>query len=152
MTSSDRHWTVRCFPPTSIASVHVRFTVAAAASIVELYTRFVNRLEELDLPSTLDAKPLLDVRATALAFCPFTDHGVQGKAICRILDRKPGPWVAGVASKVLEWQLDHPDATSAGCEEWLAGQWREGRIELAEPAQKRASESEEKSSKKQKVG
>ncbi|KAH7104706.1 transfer RNA nucleotidyltransferase [Auriculariales sp. MPI-PUGE-AT-0066] len=106
--------------------------VPRANALIELYNALVARIEELDLPSTLDAKPLLD-----------------GKALCRIFDKKPGPWVSGVASKVLEWQLDHPDASPAECETWLAEEWRAGRIELTEPP-KRLNDGEASSSKKQK--
>jgi hypothetical protein len=34
-----------------------------ATELIEVYNVFVSKVEELDLPSALDAKPLLDVRS-----------------------------------------------------------------------------------------
>jgi hypothetical protein len=39
------------------------YSVSVAAELVESYNTFVSKVENLRLPETLNAKPLLDVRA-----------------------------------------------------------------------------------------
>ncbi|KZV95619.1 hypothetical protein EXIGLDRAFT_610365 [Exidia glandulosa HHB12029] len=92
-----------------------------ASPIIELYNTLVTRIEALDLPSTLAAKPLLD-----------------GNTVTRLLGQpKGGPWLQGVLHRVLEWQLDHPAASSEECETWLAAEHAAGRIELTSGSKRR---------------
>ena len=36
--------------------------VEAATSVIETYNAFITKIEELDLPCTVEARPILDVR------------------------------------------------------------------------------------------
>ncbi|KZV93551.1 poly A polymerase C-terminal region-like protein [Exidia glandulosa HHB12029] len=74
-----------------------------ARPIIETYNTFVTRIEELDLPSTLEAKPILD-----------------GNTVLRLLGYpKSGPWIKGTFEAILEWQLEHPAADAEACEAWF---------------------------------
>ncbi|KAJ2083682.1 CCA tRNA nucleotidyltransferase, mitochondrial [Coemansia sp. RSA 988] len=44
---------------------------------------------------------------------------VDGRAAARILGIRPGPGIRDVLEQVMAWQLDHPEATPAECEEFL---------------------------------
>lgn len=43
-----------------------------------------------------------------------------------LLNLKAGPWMAWTMQKILEWQLEHPQADKKECEKWLL----ENRAEL----------------------
>jgi tRNA nucleotidyltransferase (CCA-adding enzyme) len=52
----------------------------------------------------------------------------QGHEVGQILDRKPGPWAGEILSKIITWQLEHPDGTRDDCAVWLRRERDEGRI------------------------
>ncbi|KAG0697785.1 hypothetical protein DFH29DRAFT_944606 [Suillus ampliporus] len=86
-----------------------------AAECVQRYNALTRRVEELGLDKAVDAKPILD-----------------GRAIARAMDEKPGPWMQAVVNRVLEWQLGHPDGTQDDCLAWLKEEKSAGRIDLEE--------------------
>ncbi|KAJ2806181.1 CCA tRNA nucleotidyltransferase, mitochondrial [Coemansia guatemalensis] len=63
------------------------------------------------LAAAIDAHGL----AEAYALKPLVD----GRAAARILDIRPGPRIRDVLEQVMAWQLDHPEATPAECEEFI---------------------------------
>lgn len=95
--------------------------VSTAGERVEAYNAFVRRIEELNLPAAVDAKPFLD-----------------GNEVVRVLNAgRPGAWMTGALARVVEWQLRHPEGTKAQCEEWLRGEHTAGRISFdAAPAKR----------------
>ncbi|KAG2123576.1 hypothetical protein DEU56DRAFT_829184 [Suillus clintonianus] len=86
-----------------------------AAECVQRYNALTRRVEELGLDKAVDAKPILD-----------------GQAIARAMDEKPGPWMKAMVNRVLEWQLGHPDGTQGDCLVWLKEEKSAGRIDLEE--------------------
>ncbi|KAF9458754.1 hypothetical protein BDZ94DRAFT_1269959 [Collybia nuda] len=97
-------------------SLNDKLDTSKAASIIELYNAFVNRIEELDLLEMIDAKPLLDGHEVVEA---------SGAT-------KSGAWTGKVMTKILAWQLDNPGATKDTCRSWLGEERREGRLVIAE--------------------
>ncbi|VDC01935.1 unnamed protein product [Peniophora sp. CBMAI 1063] len=92
---------------------HDVFDVEKASACIGVYNNFVRRVEELDLVSAIDAKPILD-----------------GRSLAQTLELKPGPWTGKVLADVVKWQLGHPEGTREQCVEWLkeevaAGAWAE---------------------------
>lgn len=53
---------------------------------------------------------------------------LQGKEVCEALEVKPGVWMTGALSKVLDWQLEHPQKTKDDCRVWLVDEFRNGRL------------------------
>ncbi|KAG6857615.1 hypothetical protein H0H87_010183 [Tephrocybe sp. NHM501043] len=90
--------------------------VESAAKTIQIYNTFITRVEELGLPSTVDAKPILDGREVLQAL------GAS----------KPGPWTGKVMGKILEWHLDNPEATKEEAQAWLTNEQREGKIQIIE--------------------
>ncbi|KAI0028275.1 hypothetical protein K488DRAFT_58997 [Vararia minispora EC-137] len=87
------------------------FDVQAAAACIENYNGFVRRIQELDLVSAADAKPLLD-----------------GREILQVLGAtKPGVWTGKVLTDVVQWQLGHPEGTKEQCMTWVQAQGAAGR-------------------------
>ncbi|KAJ2919230.1 hypothetical protein MD484_g1082, partial [Candolleomyces efflorescens] len=79
------------------------FNREEAAGVVERYNSFAELVVELDLYDVGDAVPLLD-----------------GREIMKAMDTtKGGPWLAIIQSHIIQWQLDHPQATSESCLSWL---------------------------------
>ncbi|KAG5652005.1 hypothetical protein H0H81_006620 [Sphagnurus paluster] len=100
--------------------------VGAATEIINTYNTFTEKIEELGLPDTLDAKPLLN-----------------GKEVVQALGAsKSGAWLGKVMSRILVWHLDNPKGTKEDCVSWLKDEKEQGRIQIddegAEPANKRA--------------
>ncbi|RDX56319.1 hypothetical protein OH76DRAFT_1414683 [Lentinus brumalis] len=85
--------------------------VEAASSRISAYNKFVARVEELDLPAVVDAKPILD-----------------GREVVKMLGASPGPWTGQVLARVVEWQLEHPEGTKQECEAWLVAEQAAGNI------------------------
>lgn len=105
----------------------------AAKELIEVYNVFVSKVEELGLPSALDAKPLLDVRSSLLfvkwlPLLPYCFVTRKGKEVCAALPIKPGPQTGAILSRVVEWQLSHPDEGKAECETFLRGELDAGRL------------------------
>ncbi|GLB36528.1 putative tRNA nucleotidyltransferase poly(A) polymerase family protein [Lyophyllum shimeji] len=100
--------------------------VEAATKIIETYNAFIAKVDELDLPRTVDAKPLLDGR----------------EVIAALGASKHGAWMGKVMSNMVQWQLENPEGTKEMCIAWLQDEQREGRIQTddgrSEPASKRA--------------
>ncbi|ONH65828.1 CCA tRNA nucleotidyltransferase, mitochondrial [Cyberlindnera fabianii] len=46
---------------------------------------------------------------------------VDGKKVCKVLDRKPGPWMAPLTNQILVWQLDNPDKSEEECLQFIKG-------------------------------
>ncbi|KAH9927468.1 uncharacterized protein BXZ73DRAFT_90738 [Epithele typhae] len=93
------------------------FDTDAGAMRVQAYNKFVSRIEELDLPAAVDAKPVLD-----------------GNDVVRILGAKAGgQWTGAVLARVVEWQLAHPgpEGTRDAAEAWLAAEAAAGRVSAA---------------------
>ncbi|KAI0638969.1 hypothetical protein C8Q77DRAFT_1078625 [Trametes polyzona] len=87
----------------------------AASKRIEVYNKLVARIEELDLPSAVDAKSILD-----------------GREVVRVLEApSPGPWTGQVLARVVEWQLEHPQGTKEECEAWLRAEHAAGRITVS---------------------
>ncbi|KAJ6519339.1 hypothetical protein C8R45DRAFT_808031 [Mycena sanguinolenta] len=97
--------------------------VPEAVKLIELYNTFVARVEQLGLTNVGEEKPLLN-----------------GNAVCQVLGTsRPGAWTGAVLSRVMEWQLEHPQGTIDDCTAWLKGEQTAGRIDIdSEPANKRA--------------
>ncbi|EIN13478.1 poly A polymerase C-terminal region-like protein [Punctularia strigosozonata HHB-11173 SS5] len=88
--------------------------VAEASKVIAKYNDFVARILELDLPSAVEAKPILD-----------------GHEIVQILEAgKPGSWTGGVLARVTEWQLEFPQGTKEECAQWLTAEKKAGRIDV----------------------
>ncbi|KAF5377152.1 hypothetical protein D9615_006354 [Tricholomella constricta] len=107
-------------------SMDEELDVDRATKLVDTYNAFIVKVEELDLPSTIDAKPLLN-----------------GREVIKALGAtRPGVWTGEVMARILEWRLDNPDATKDECVAWLKEEQRQGRVETdkgsSEPASKRA--------------
>ncbi|KAL0063243.1 CCA tRNA nucleotidyltransferase, mitochondrial [Marasmius tenuissimus] len=85
-----------------------------AIKTIRLYNTFIQRVEELGLFETVDAKPLLD-----------------GREVSSALDARPGPWTGAVLAKVVVWQLENPQGTKDDCLTWLKGEREQGNIEVA---------------------
>lgn len=86
-----------------------------AAECVQRYNALTRRVEELGLDKAVDIEPILD-----------------GGAIARVMDEKPGPWMKVMVNRVLEWQLGHPNGTQGDCLAWLKEEKSAGRINLEE--------------------
>ncbi|KAL0581370.1 CCA tRNA nucleotidyltransferase, mitochondrial [Marasmius crinis-equi] len=84
-----------------------------AARIIGTYNTFIQRVEELGLHDTVDAKYLID-----------------GREVSSLLDCKPGPWTGGVLTKVLVWQLENPRGTKEECSAWLKSEHERGNLEV----------------------
>ncbi|KAG6885520.1 hypothetical protein C0993_000516 [Termitomyces sp. T159_Od127] len=98
----------------------------AARRVVQTYNIFIAKIEELDLPGTVEARPILD-----------------GHEVVQVLGRsKSGAWMGKVMAALIEWQLDNPGATKEMAQVWLTSEQKEGKIqtddENAEPVPKRA--------------
>ncbi|KAH0590244.1 tRNA nucleotidyltransferase, mitochondrial [Termitomyces sp. J132] len=100
--------------------------VETATNVVETYNTFITKIEELDLPCTVEARPILDGREVVQAL------GVS----------KPGVWMGKTMAALLEWQLGNPGATKEMARVWLINEQQEGKIQTddgtAEPFSKRA--------------
>ncbi|GAQ85176.1 Polynucleotide adenylyltransferase family protein [Klebsormidium nitens] len=66
----------------------------------------VQSVREMGLDRAWEMKPLLD-----------------GKAIMAMVG-KPGPQIAELTQKVLDWQFAHPKGSVQECSQWLEGVWR----------------------------
>jgi len=87
------------------------FDSQVAHEVIEIYNNFVERVEELDVPSSVDEKPILD-----------------GRTIGTLLSLKPGPHTGRVLSRVVEWQLGHPGGSANDCQAWLKSEHEAGRL------------------------
>jgi tRNA nucleotidyltransferase (CCA-adding enzyme) len=107
--------------------------VDQAGERIQLYNTFVGRIEELDLPSAIDAKPILDVSLhRPHQQCRFLTPG-QGREVVQALGvPKPGVWTGEVLSRVLQWQLEFPAGTKEECTRWLRKEQQAGRIVIDE--------------------
>ncbi|KAI9059577.1 hypothetical protein FKP32DRAFT_1579611 [Trametes sanguinea] len=85
--------------------------VDAASKRIAAYNKFAYRIEELNLPPAVDAKPILD-----------------GREVVKLLGASPGPWTGQVLARVVEWQLERPAGTKEECEAWLQAEHAAGRI------------------------
>jgi len=91
-----------------------KLDVEHATERVTAYNKFVSRIEALDLPPAVDAKPILD-----------------GHEVVRILEAgRPGAWTGKVLAQVIEWQLAHPEGTAQDCEAWLRVENAAGKIQF----------------------
>ncbi|GBE78504.1 CCA tRNA nucleotidyltransferase, mitochondrial [Sparassis crispa] len=90
------------------------FDAEEATKRVIAYNELVARIEELKLPAAVDAKPILD-----------------GRTVMRTLGTAtPGPWTGDVLSRVVEWQLRHPEGSTDECQNWLISEKAAGRINI----------------------
>ncbi|KAI0793297.1 hypothetical protein C8Q75DRAFT_713370 [Abortiporus biennis] len=111
--------------------------VDRAAERINAYNAFVSRAVELDLPSTVDAKPILD-----------------GREVVRIVGASsPGRWTGDVLARVIEWQLEFPEGSKDQCEEWLRSEVAAGKIVVppVEVNGKRHKQPDSQTKKKKKV-
>lgn len=60
------------------------------------YERFLVHVRKLELLTAYDLKPVID-----------------GKALAKALDTRPGPWMKDALDVVIAWQLRHPDQATA---------------------------------------
>ncbi|TDL28902.1 hypothetical protein BD410DRAFT_781466 [Rickenella mellea] len=104
------------------------FEVTPAIRCVDVYNSFAQRVEDLDLVSSIDARPIVDGREVLTAL------GIN----------MPGSWTGQVLSKIIEWQLQHPAGSKDECIVWLKGQQAEGVIVTDDgPSQKRLKSSKD---------
>ncbi|KAL5534484.1 hypothetical protein ACEPAG_946 [Sanghuangporus baumii] len=90
------------------------FDVKRAAPIVDRFDKFLQRVQELKLPDSIDDKPLLN-----------------GNEIVSLLGAtRPGVWTGSVLARVSEWALDHPEGTKDACAAWLKAEHEVGRIDV----------------------
>lgn len=68
--------------------------------------RLVRTVQQMGLDRAWEMKPLLD-----------------GKAIM-VMVGKPGPQIAELTTKVLDWQFAHPGASAQECSQWLEEVWK----------------------------
>ncbi|TFK57694.1 poly A polymerase C-terminal region-like protein [Heliocybe sulcata] len=85
--------------------------VERGARLVTTYNDFMAKIDELDLTSAADMKPVL-----------------TGRDVVAELGAKPGPWTGHALARVVEWQLAHPAGTKAECAAWLKAEHGAGRI------------------------
>jgi tRNA nucleotidyltransferase (CCA-adding enzyme) len=107
--------------------------------VIEKYNNFVSRVEELELPDDVDAKPILDVSFAIVMGCRGIRHNAltypQGREIVQVLGAtKPGQWTGQVLAEVVKWQLGHPREPKERCEEWLKAELVAGRISIEDVA------------------
>jgi tRNA nucleotidyltransferase (CCA-adding enzyme) len=100
-----------------------------------MYNAFVDQIKELNLPASVDAKPVLDVssRSRVSSLCYTQIVCSQGREVVDLFDAGPGPWVGPVLAKVTEWQLQNPVGTKDECVEWLNIERSAGRIQVNAP-------------------
>ncbi|THH04155.1 hypothetical protein EW145_g5734 [Phellinidium pouzarii] len=88
------------------------FDIKQAATVIHRYNRFLERVEELNLPNSINDKPLLN-----------------GKEVVSLLGATtPGAWTGAMLSSVSAWALDHPEGTKDECAAWLKEEHAAGRI------------------------
>ncbi|KAF8588429.1 hypothetical protein K439DRAFT_1335219 [Ramaria rubella] len=86
----------------------------SANEILAMYTAFVCKVEELNLPQSLEDSPLLN-----------------GREVSSLLGaKKPGPWTGRLLNHIMEWQLAHPQGTKDDCAAWLKEEVNAGRLLL----------------------
>ncbi|KAI5123757.1 hypothetical protein M0805_000348 [Coniferiporia weirii] len=106
-----------------------------AAIVMDRYNLFLQRVEELKLPDSIDDKPLLN-----------------GKEVVALLGAaKPGVWMSAVLARISEWALNHPEGTKEDCATWLKEEHMAGRISTSDGARNMAEPPEPPPSKKVKV-
>lgn len=96
----------------------------------------MNRIEELGLHTSVEAKPILDVSRVSLSAIDVDfifSEIYQGRQVNEAMGAsKPGPWTGQILARVIEWQLEHPDGTMVECEAWLRAEREAGRIRIEE--------------------
>jgi tRNA nucleotidyltransferase (CCA-adding enzyme) len=111
----------------------VQLAAEAAASCINVYNAFVDRIESLNLPACVEARSILDVRMTSQSRWPLHLSRPQGREVVKLLGaNKPGAWTGRVLAKVLEWQLEYPDGTKEQCTAWLKAEHEAGRIQATD--------------------
>jgi tRNA nucleotidyltransferase (CCA-adding enzyme) len=92
-----------------------------AEEIIQKYSKFLHRVEDLGLLQAYTFKPVLNVRLTqwsALSALTF----VQGKEMMVVLGQKEArPWMMGALNALMEWQLDNPEEDRGTAETWVRG-------------------------------
>jgi len=74
----------------------------SALPLLSQYDNFVEWVKEAGLVGVWDAKTILN-----------------GGDVQSLLDKKAGAWMASVMQKILEWQLENPEAKKEDCEKWV---------------------------------
>jgi tRNA nucleotidyltransferase (CCA-adding enzyme) len=109
-------------------------TEPQATQIVEKYNAFVSLIDELDLTTAADAKPLLDVGVNPPRFPVLSMTICQGREVVAALGaQKPGQWTGQALASIVEWQLGHPTGTKDECIAWLKDERDAGRIKSEDP-------------------
>ncbi|TFY70082.1 hypothetical protein EVJ58_g18 [Rhodofomes roseus] len=90
----------------------------AASERIALYNALVTKIENHGLPAVVDDKPLL-----------------KGGEIAAALNTQTGPWMRDALTRVVEWQLIHPEGTKAECVEWVKAEHAAGNIDISPLAQ-----------------
>ncbi len=80
--------------------VHVKSVLDK--DLVEQYIALFKRITDFDLERAYEIKPMLD-----------------GSEVCRLLNIKPSAAVAKCLNSVLEWQIEHPNATKHEAEVYV---------------------------------
>ncbi|KAI0078482.1 hypothetical protein K474DRAFT_1660286 [Panus rudis PR-1116 ss-1] len=129
--NTGSHWTTSLLFSLIAELVHVydvakdELDVERCVERIHAYNAFVSRVEEFSLPSTVEARTLLD-----------------GREVVQILGAsKPGPWTGQVLSRVMEWQLEHPHGTKEECEAWLREAHSSGQIDITATPSSRPAQS-----------
>ena len=102
-------------------TAEVAWDAAAAAT---RYAALAQRVRDLGLVGVWDLRPLLDVRhfvpdGVRLTWYSRTSpvrytwlYNGQGKEVATRLNVKQGPQIGRILALLLEWQLEHPEATA----------------------------------------
>ncbi|KAJ7225993.1 hypothetical protein GGX14DRAFT_642289, partial [Mycena pura] len=91
-----------------------RLDTTNAAQVIELYNKFVSRIEELELTNAGEEKPLLN-----------------GYAVSRVLGTaQPGAWTGRVLARMIEWRLQNPKGSVDECTTWLKEEQSTGKISV----------------------
>lgn len=102
-----------------------------ANEIIVLYNDFVAKVEELELPNSLEDPPLLNVSVILGKFLHDRTWAIlQGNEVSLLLSKKPGPWTGIVLNQIIKWQLDHPRGAKDECATWLKEEINSGRMTL----------------------
>jgi len=76
-----------------------------AEKIIQKYSKFLHRVENLGLLQAYTFKPILN-----------------GKEMMVVLDQKgAGPWMMGALNALMEWQLDNPEEDRETAKIWVRG-------------------------------
>ncbi|KAG0141331.1 hypothetical protein CROQUDRAFT_136208 [Cronartium quercuum f. sp. fusiforme G11] len=97
-----------------LAHLELNNQIEEIKSVIKDYNNLTNKIEELDLPSTL--------------LPSFDDKRLNGKEICDLLDIKPGKEVSKILELTIDRQLAYPNESKTEASDWLLNLFKTGKI------------------------